>query len=201
MSANEASCLKSKVSACKSTQSRCGLCHERLKVDSHPVQWESDLQEILLQYVTIPSSSCVCRADQVSIKKGLGLAGKPKDEFAPRWVKRKMQKHKPDCCIPGCGMVADRTCVFTSLNAICAAGGVGIGKSTGVATTSSFPLCTQHYHTVYKHCNPERVLECALCGCKRIYVDTLPAVPCAGHSEQSPSLRMLMICYVRQMGQ
>jgi len=29
---------------------------------------------------------------------------------------------------------------------------------------TSFPLCTQHYHTVYKHCHPESVPECVLCG-------------------------------------
>ena len=28
-------------------------------------------------------------------------------------------------------------------------------------------LCTQHYHTVYKHCHPQSVPECALCGSKR----------------------------------
>ena len=101
----------------------------------------------------MPLSSCVCRADQVSIKKGLGLAGKPKDEFIPRWIKRELQKQKPNCCVPGCGMVADHTCAFASYHTICAAAGVSIDASTTVTITNSSPLCAQHYHNVYKHCS------------------------------------------------
>ena len=54
----------------------------------------------------------MCRADQVSINKELGLAGKHKDEFIPRWIKRELQKQKSSYCVPGCAMVAEHTCVF-----------------------------------------------------------------------------------------
>ena len=84
MSGNEASVPKSKFSACKSTQSRCALCYERMKdVHSHPGQWKSDLQQFLLQYTTIPLTSCVCRADPDSIKKGLGLGEKLMMNLSP----------------------------------------------------------------------------------------------------------------------
>ena len=64
-------------------------------------------------------------------------------------------------------MVADRTCAFAFFDTICAASSVNINESATVVSTSSFPLCTQHYHTVYRHCNPESVIECALCSSKR----------------------------------
>ena len=59
--------------------------------------------------------------------------------------------------------------MFASFNTICTAASVNVdeSRSTTVATSKTFPLCAQHYHTVYKHCNPESVYECALCGSKR----------------------------------
>ena len=76
----------------------------------------------------------MCRADLVSVRKGLGLhvAGKHKDEFIARWIKQEFQKQKLSYCVPGCGVVADHTCVFAFYDTICAA----------------FPPCTKHYHTV-----------------------------------------------------
>ena len=165
MSTDEAS---NRESTCNGTESRCALCHERLKGrHTHPELWACDLQQFLLRYTAIPLGSCVCRADQVSIKKGLGLAGKHKDEFIPRWIKRELQQQKSSCCVPGCGMVAECTCVFASFDTICAAISVNTDESATVADTNSFPLCVQHYHIVYKHCNRESVVECALCGSKR----------------------------------
>ena len=79
-------------STCDGTESRCALCHEHLKgVHTHPELWASDLQQFLLRYTAITLGSCVCQADQVSIKKGMGLTGKHKDEFIPRWIKRELQ--------------------------------------------------------------------------------------------------------------
>ena len=123
------------------------------------------MQQFLLQYTAIPLSSCVCKAVVLSIRRGLG--GNYKGEFTPRWAKRELQKQKSCCCVPGCSVVAERTCVFASFDTICAASNVSIDDPASVTATSPFPLCAQHYHTVYKHCNPENVPECALCGCKR----------------------------------
>ena len=90
MSAGEASIRRN---ICNGTQSLCALCHECLKdVHSYPGQWQSDLQQFLLQYTTIPLSSCVCRANQVSLVKGLSLSRKLRDQFIPRWVKQELQK-------------------------------------------------------------------------------------------------------------
>lgn len=49
---------------------------------------------------------------------------------------------------------------------ICAATSVNTDGSATVADTNLFPLCVQHYHIVYKYCNRESVVECALCGSK-----------------------------------
>ena len=138
----------------------------------------------------------MCRADQVSIKKGLGLGEKLRDEFIPRWIKRELQKQKPSCCVPGCGKVADRTCVFASFDSICAAVSVNSDKSTTFATTSPFPLCTQHYHTVYKHSVTLKVFMSV--HCVVVNVGTVPTVTCAGHSDLSPSLSVLIFCCGRQ---
>lgn len=153
-------------SACLGTQSRCALCHERLRsAHTHPGQWKSDVQQFLLQYSNIPLSSCVCKADEVSVRKG--LTGKFQGDFIPRWVKREMHNQKPSCCVPGCRVTAERTCGFASFDTICAASSVSIDDQATATASSPFPLCTQHYHTVYKYCNPENVTECALCGSKR----------------------------------
>ena len=70
--------------------------------------------------------------------------------------------------VPGCNVVAEctSTCVFPSFDTTCAASDVSIDEPAYHTASSSFLFCTQHYHTVYKHCTPESVLECALCGCK-----------------------------------
>ena len=55
-------------STCDETESRCALCHERLKGrHTRPKLWASDLQQFLLRYTATPLGPCVCRADQVSI--------------------------------------------------------------------------------------------------------------------------------------
>ena len=66
-----------------------------------------------------------------------------------------------------CTWVAERTCVFASFDTICAASNVSPDEPATATDTSSLPVCAQHYHIVYKHCNPENVFECALCGSKR----------------------------------
>ena len=108
----------------------------------------------------------MCRADQVSIKKGLGLAGKLKQEFIPRWVKREFQKQKPSYCVSGCRMVADCTCVFTSFDTICAVASVSIDKVSLLRPLADFPSVNSII-TLYNHCNPENVLKCTRCGSKR----------------------------------
>ena len=165
MSSNQEYDCKTRFSPSQSPEIQCALCHERLKdAHSHPGQWNSELQQFLLQYTTVPLSSCVCKADEVSIRRGLG--GKQKG-FIPRWVKREMQKQKQSCCVPGCCVIAERTCVFASFDTICAASNASSDEPATGRVTDSLPLCIQHYHTVYKYCNPENVPECALCGSKR----------------------------------
>ena len=85
MSSNQEYDCKTRFSPSQSPEIRCALCHEHLKdAHSHPGRWNSELQQFLLQYTTVPLSSCVCKADEVSIRRGLG--GKQKG-FIPRWVK------------------------------------------------------------------------------------------------------------------
>ena len=60
-----------KMSGCKKVVSHCALCKERLKdVHSHPGRWKVELQQFLLRYSDVPLTACVCRADEISIKKG-----------------------------------------------------------------------------------------------------------------------------------
>ena len=47
-----------------------------------------------------PLRSCVCKADELSIRKG--MSGKYRGDFTPRWVKREQRKKKKPCCVPGC---------------------------------------------------------------------------------------------------
>ena len=161
------------MSGCEKVLSHCALCKERLKdIHSHPGRWKVELQQFLLRYSAVPLTACVCRADEISIKKG--LAGNFKGDFVPRWVKREIKKQKLNCCVPGCCALADRNCVFASLDTICAACGVtNRGEpATAAAATDSFHVCKEHYHTVYRYCNPESVIECALCSTKRRHCTT-----------------------------
>ena len=71
------------ISGCDSVpgqQSYCTLCKQPLRgTHSHPGQWKSELQQFLLNYSEIPGSSCVCKACEHSIRRG--LHGKYKGEF------------------------------------------------------------------------------------------------------------------------
>ena len=113
-------------------------------------------------------------------------------------IKRKLQKQKPSCCVPGCDTVLDHTCMFASFDTICTTAIVPSYEPSWLAVletrcknemkfnsihivltlmgldlillqpaSHSHSACAQHYHTVYKHCNPESVYECALCDSKR----------------------------------
>ena len=76
----------------------------------------------------------------------LGLAGKHRDEFIPRWIKRELQKQKPSCCVPGCDTVSDHTCMFASFNTICTAASVNVDRSSfcGRGKTKTLPWHIWH---------------------------------------------------------
>ena len=57
---------------------------------SHPGQWKSELQQFLLKYSEIRGSSCVCKACERSIRRG--LHGKYKEEFIPRSINKTSKK-------------------------------------------------------------------------------------------------------------
>ena len=83
----------------KCSGEHCSLCKGHLRRShSHPEQWNGELQQFLLQYTDIPDPlhACVCKADELSIRKD--LSGKCKGEFTPRWLKREKNKMKP-CCV------------------------------------------------------------------------------------------------------
>ena len=137
-------------------RSRCSLCQDVLKPShTHPKQWNPDVLELLKQFCPgIPPSACVCKADEMSLRRKVN--GMVKGEFIPRWVKRERTKTVPQCCVPGCSAVSERACSFASFDTICAAVDVACG-STGESGPSSYTLCSQHFHIVYKFCNPEHV--------------------------------------------
>ena len=80
-------------------QSHCTLCKQPLRgtVHSHPGQWKSELQQFPLKYSEIPGSSCVCKACDLRVRRG--LHGKYKGDLGLN----KTSKRKPCCCVPGCG--------------------------------------------------------------------------------------------------
>ena len=89
----------------KCSGERCSLCKGHLRRShSHPEQWNGELQQFLLQYTDIPDPlhDCICKADELSIRKG--LSGKCKGKF----TKREKNKMKP-CCVPGCSVGYERT--------------------------------------------------------------------------------------------
>ena len=64
-----------------------------------------------------------CRADETSIRRGLSNS---KGGVIPRWVKQKVRKNMPVCCVPGCSIYYFRTCLciracaFASFDTVCA---------------------------------------------------------------------------------
>ena len=143
-------------------QSRCSLCRERLRdAHSHPGQWKSEVQQFLLKYTEITVSSCVCKSCERSLRRG--MSGKFKGEFIPRWIKHELKKEKQCCCVPGCGNMSERSCVF-AFDMICEAANVSVSEDEAANASGPFHLCSQHYYATYSHCRS--VSECALCGSK-----------------------------------
>ena len=61
---------------CKCSGERCSQCKRHLRRShSHPEQWNGELQLFLLQYtctdIPDPLHACVCKADELSIRKGM----------------------------------------------------------------------------------------------------------------------------------
>ncbi len=127
---------------------------------------KGELQPFFLQYTDIsdPIHACVCKADELSIRKG--LCGKYKGEFTPRWIKRE-QKKKKACCVPGCVVQYERTCGFASFETVCVACGVTVPTTSGSGEVTPVLLCGQHHRAVHRYCNPSKDVECAICGIKR----------------------------------
>ena len=90
-----------------------------------------------------------------------------KGGFIRRWVKWKVHKNKPVCCVPGCSITSECVCASASFDTVCAA--IKLEHCLPTLASPSGPVspCTQHYHAAYKHYNPEEILQCALCGFKR----------------------------------
>ena len=147
----------------KCSGERCSLCKGHLRgPHSHPEQWSGELQQFLFQYTDIPDPlrACVCKADELSIRKG--LKGKCKGEFTPRWLKREQNKKKP-CCVPGCSVGYERTCSFTSFETVC----IACDVSVPTVVPAGILLCGQHHRAVHRYCFPEKEIECAMCGVRR----------------------------------
>ena len=126
--------------------SHCILCKLPLRgTHSHPGQWKSELQQFLLKYSEIRRSSCVCKACEDSIRRGLD--GKYKGEFGLN----KTSKRKQCCCVPGCGKVSEHSCA--DFDTICDA------SLSEEEVSSPLHLCSH-----CSHC--QCVSECALCGSK-----------------------------------
>ena len=82
------------------------------------------------------------------------------------WVKREKKRITPICCMHGCSAVSEIPSSFASFDTICTAVNIASDKCAGGGGTDLHFLCAQHYHMVYKYCNPEKAIECSLCGAK-----------------------------------
>ena len=143
-------------------QNRCSLCRERLRhMHSHPGQWKSELQQFLLRYGEVALGSCVCKACERSLRRG--MSGKFKGDYSPRWIKQDLKNKKQCCCVPGCGNTSERSSAF-AFDIICEASNVSVGEGDVANASGPFYLCSQHYYATYSHCRS--VSECALCGSK-----------------------------------
>ena len=91
------------------------------------------------------------------------MSGKIKGDFIPRWIKHELKKQKQCCCVPGCGNMSERSCVF-AFDMICEAANVSVSEEQAANASGPFHLCSQHYSATYSHCRS--VSECALCGSK-----------------------------------
>ena len=129
----------------------CALCASYFGPrHTHPFQWKAEVQEFFRRYSDIPLHSCVCKADEVSLRRG--YQGKFKGDFVPRWKKREQKKHKVVCCLPS---VRD---IYTA----CGVSSVSCSDDSS-SEDSSVSLCEQHYQCVYKYLASDS-LECALRG-------------------------------------
>ena len=81
-----------------------------------------EVQEFFRRYSDIPLHSCVCKADEVSLRRG--YQGKFKGDFVPRWKKREQKKHNVVCWLPSCKEIGRRKCTFASVSDIYTACGV-----------------------------------------------------------------------------
>ena len=146
---------------------RCSLCLERLRGShSHPASWNEDMREVLVRFSNEGDISklCVCKADELSIRRGV----RGSSEFTPRWLKHEQKKKQLLCIVPGCGSHSERSCGFTTYENICIACGVcDENQEVSCDQRSSFLLCGQHYRAVHRYCNPEEDVQCDLCGTKR----------------------------------
>ena len=139
------------------------LCaNSLLGVHSHPGQWKSELQQFLLKYSEIPGSSCVCKACDLTIRRG--LHGKYKGEFELN----KTSQRKQCCCVPGCGKTSECSCTdFDTIilcavfDTVCEAANVSVSEEE---VSSPLHLWSEHYNATYSYCRC--VSECALCGSK-----------------------------------
>ena len=57
-------------------------------------------------------------------------------------------------------------CLFSLFPTICAAVNVASDEYDGGEGADSSSLCVQCYHVIYKYYNPEREIDCSLCGSK-----------------------------------
>ena len=112
----------------------------------------------------------MCKSCERSLRRG--MSGKCKEDFVPRWIKHELKKQKQCCCVPGCGNMSDRSCMF-SFDMICEAANVSVSEEEAANASGPFYLCSHHYYATYSHCRS--VSECALCGSKSRH--------CAGDEE------------------
>ena len=143
----------------------CILCKQgNLSKYFHPKSWKNkallDQLRELEPSIAIQLDSCICRPCRDDISKITNHG------FVPRWRKVKRSQH---CYVPGCSDSVQRVTKLVDKETLCHILDIQT-ENAGEDDKTGFPLCMEHYGTLYRYLNPES-RNCKTCN-KRILEHT-----------------------------
>ena len=135
----------------------------------HPKSWKNEhLLSRLRQYepsLYVQPDSCICRLCRDGISKI------DDDNFMPRWRKNN-QKNK--CFLPDCTNISSKTTQLVDYSRLCNLFNIS-EENSEYSNMKQFPLCSEHYGTLYKQLNPTN-RNCRTCS--KVITDTSKTRKC-----------------------
>ena len=139
----------------------------------HPKSWKNEhLLSRLRQYepsLDVQPDSCICRLCRDDISKI------DDDNFMPRWRKNN-QKNK--CFLPDCTNISSKTTQLVDYSRLCNLFNIS-EENSEYSNMKQFPLCSEHYGTLYKQLNPTN-RNCRTCS--KVITDTSKTRKCPNPS-------------------